>query len=51
MTLADRDFQQMLIEAGLEPDLESNPEKFRHSLEGDVARWTPVVSAIRLKID
>jgi tripartite-type tricarboxylate transporter receptor subunit TctC len=51
MTLADRGFQQLLIEAGLEPDLDSNPEKFRRFLEGDVARWTPVVNAIGLKID
>ena len=51
MALADRDFQQMLIEGGLEPDLDSTPEKFRRALEGDVARWTPVVNAIGLKID
>lgn len=49
--LADRNFQQMLIEAGLEPDLDSTPEKFRHSLEEDVAHWRPVVNAIGLKID
>jgi hypothetical protein len=35
----------MLIEAGLEPDLDSNPEKFRRSLEGDIAQWTPIVSS------
>ena len=51
MALADRDFQQMLIEGGLEPDLDSTPEKFRRALEGDVARWIPVVNAIGLKID
>jgi tripartite-type tricarboxylate transporter receptor subunit TctC len=51
MALADLTFQQMLIEAGLEPDLDSNPEMFRHSLEEDVAHWRPVVNAIGLKID
>ena len=51
MALADRDFQQMLIESGLEPDLDSTPEKFRRALEGDLAHWTPVVNAIGLKID
>jgi tripartite-type tricarboxylate transporter receptor subunit TctC len=51
MALADRAFQQMLIEAGLEPDLDSNPEKFRRSLEEDVAHWTPVANAIGFKID
>jgi tripartite-type tricarboxylate transporter receptor subunit TctC len=49
--LADLDFQQKLIESGLEPDLDSTPEKFRRSLEGDIAHWTPVVNAIGLKID
>ena len=36
---------------GLEPDLDSSPEKFRRSLEGDIARWTPIVNAIGLKLD
>jgi tripartite-type tricarboxylate transporter receptor subunit TctC len=49
--LADQDIQQMLIEAGLEPDLDSTPEKFRRSLQDDIAHWTPVVNAIGLKID
>jgi hypothetical protein len=55
MALADRNFQQTLIEAGLEaglePDLDSTPEKFRRSLEDDIAHWTPIVNAIGLKID
>jgi tripartite-type tricarboxylate transporter receptor subunit TctC len=49
--MADRDYQQMLIESGFEPDLDSNPEKFGRSLENDIARWAPVVKAIGLKID
>jgi tripartite-type tricarboxylate transporter receptor subunit TctC len=49
--LADREFQQMLTEAGVEPDLESSPEKFARSLEGDIAQWRPVVNAMGLKID
>jgi len=51
MAVNDREFQQMLIGAGLEPNLDSNPEKFRSSLEGDIAHWKPVVAAIGLKID
>jgi tripartite-type tricarboxylate transporter receptor subunit TctC len=51
MALRDLEFQQMLIEAGLEPDLDSTPEKFRLSLEGDLAHWKPVVHAIGLTID
>jgi tripartite-type tricarboxylate transporter receptor subunit TctC len=50
-TLADREYQQMLIESGFEPDPDSSPDKFRRLLEGDIARWTPIVNAIGLKID
>jgi tripartite-type tricarboxylate transporter receptor subunit TctC len=49
--LAERDYQQILIESGSEPDLDSSPEKFRHALEGDITRWRPVVNAIALKLD
>jgi tripartite-type tricarboxylate transporter receptor subunit TctC len=41
----------MLIEAGFEPTIDSSPEKFRQSLADDIARWTPVVNALGLKID
>jgi hypothetical protein len=51
VALTDREYQQTLIESGLEPDLASSPEKFRRSLEGDIARWTPIVNAIGLKLD
>jgi len=49
--VAEPDFKQMLIDAGIEPTLESSPEKFRQSLAADVALWTPVVKALGLKID
>jgi tripartite-type tricarboxylate transporter receptor subunit TctC len=49
--LAEREYQQILTEAGLEPDLDSSPEKFRRSLESDISHWTPVVNAIGLKLD
>jgi len=48
---ADRNYQQILIESGFEADLGSTPEKFRHVLEDQVARWRPIVSVIGLKID
>ena len=44
-------YQKMLIEAGFEPDVDSNPEKFRRVVEEDIARWTPIVKAIGLKLD
>jgi len=49
--LAERTYQQFLIESGFEPDLDSRPDKFRRSLEEDIARWTPVVRSLGLKID
>ena len=49
--LADSAYQQMLIETGYEPILDSSPEQFRQSLAADVALWTPVVKALALKID
>jgi hypothetical protein len=41
----------MLIDAGIERTLDSNPEKFQRSLAADVVLWTPVVNALGLKID
>jgi tripartite-type tricarboxylate transporter receptor subunit TctC len=49
--VADPRYQKMLIDTGMEPTLDSNPEKFRQSLAADVALWTPVVKALGLKID
>jgi tripartite-type tricarboxylate transporter receptor subunit TctC len=48
---SDPPYKQMLIDAGIEPSLDSSPEKFRQSLAADVALWTPVVQALALKID
>jgi tripartite-type tricarboxylate transporter receptor subunit TctC len=49
--VAEPAYKQMLIDAGIEPTLDSNPEKFRRSLAADVALWTPVVETLGLKID
>jgi tripartite-type tricarboxylate transporter receptor subunit TctC len=49
--VAEPTFKQMLIDAVIEPTLNSSPEKFRQSLATDVALWAPVVKAIGLKID
>jgi tripartite-type tricarboxylate transporter receptor subunit TctC len=49
--LAEPAYQQLLIEGGFEPTLDSSPEKFRQSLAADVALWTPVVKSLGLKID
>jgi tripartite-type tricarboxylate transporter receptor subunit TctC len=49
--LVDPAYQQMLMEAGFEPTPDSGPEKFRKMLADDIALWTPVVTALGLKID
>jgi tripartite-type tricarboxylate transporter receptor subunit TctC len=49
--VAEPAFKRMLIEAGIEPTLNSSPAKFRQSLAADVALWTPVVKSLGLKID
>jgi tripartite-type tricarboxylate transporter receptor subunit TctC len=49
--IAEPAYQRMLIDAGIEPTLDSNPEEFRRSLAADVALWTPIVKALGLKID
>jgi len=49
--IAERAYQQLLIEQGFEPDVDSSPEKFRRLIEDDIARWTPLVQSIGLKLD
>src|SRR5437762_2973675 len=51
MALAEKAYQQFLIEAGFEPDIDSTPEKFRRVMEDDIAKWAPVVKAIGVKLD
>jgi tripartite-type tricarboxylate transporter receptor subunit TctC len=49
--VADPAYRQILIEAGIEPTPDSNPETFRQVLAADIALWTPVVKTLGLKID
>lgn len=49
--IAEPAYRQMLIDAGIEATLDSNPEKFRQSLAADIALWAPIVKALELKID
>ena len=49
--LTERAYQDFLIEGGFEPTPDTSPEKFRQTLEQDVALWRPVVEALGLKID
>jgi tripartite-type tricarboxylate transporter receptor subunit TctC len=49
--MAQAEAQKSLIEQGMEPVTDSSPEKTRRFLEEDIARWTPVVRAIGLKLN
>lgn len=44
-------WQQMLIDGGIEPIVDSDPENFGRSLAADVALWSPVVKALGVRID
>jgi tripartite-type tricarboxylate transporter receptor subunit TctC len=49
--LASEEVRRNLIEQGLEPYPDSTPEKTRRFVEEDMARWTPVIRAIGLKLN
>jgi tripartite-type tricarboxylate transporter receptor subunit TctC len=49
--LAERSYQDMLVGAGFEPDVDSSPEKFRREIEAEIAKWTPIVRSIGIQID
>src|SRR5215468_10178060 len=49
--VAEQAYQRLLIDAGIEPVLDSNPEQLRRTLAADVALWAPVVQKLGLKID
>jgi tripartite-type tricarboxylate transporter receptor subunit TctC len=48
--LADRAYQQFLVDGCFEPDIDSTPERFGRQLADDVARWSPLVETLGLKI-
>jgi tripartite-type tricarboxylate transporter receptor subunit TctC len=50
-TMADPDFQKVLLAAGLEAIPNSNPEHARKFLQEEHDRWLPVIKATGLKID
>ncbi len=49
--LAEPDYQKMLVETGFEPDVDSSPEIFRRRIEAEIAKWTPIVQELGIKID
>jgi tripartite-type tricarboxylate transporter receptor subunit TctC len=49
--MADREFQQAFISSGFEPYVDSNPAKAKRFVEVEIARWTPIIKAIGLKLE
>src|SRR5258705_11649442 len=49
--MADPQFQQAFVASGFEPFPESTPDKTRHFTEDEIARWTPIIKAIGLKLE
>jgi tripartite-type tricarboxylate transporter receptor subunit TctC len=49
--MADKELQRMYTIAGFDSDLESTTERTRRFLDEEIARWTPVIKEIGLKLD
>lgn len=49
--LADPEFQRALVTAGTDPVLDSGPEQTRGFLEKEIARWTPIIKSVGLKVE
>jgi tripartite-type tricarboxylate transporter receptor subunit TctC len=49
--LADGDYQQLLISGTFEPHGDLDPAAYRRYVESELARWTPIVATLGLKID
>jgi tripartite-type tricarboxylate transporter receptor subunit TctC len=49
--LSDQGYRQLLVSGTFEPQPDLDGEAYRRYVEGEIARWTPVVRAIDLKID
>jgi tripartite-type tricarboxylate transporter receptor subunit TctC len=49
--LAEPEFQRALVTAGTEPVLDSGPEKTRRFVEEEIARWTPIIKSVGLKVE
>ena len=49
--MADSDFQQAFIASGFEPYVDSSPEKAARFATDEIARWSPIIKAIGLKLE
>jgi tripartite-type tricarboxylate transporter receptor subunit TctC len=49
--LSDPDYQQLLISGTFERQTGLDPEAYRRYVESEIARWSPIVGTLGLKID
>jgi tripartite-type tricarboxylate transporter receptor subunit TctC len=49
--LSDPELQQMFHAAAFEPRPDSGPEHVRRFLDEEIARWSPIIKSINLKLD
>jgi len=49
--MGDGEFQRSMAASGFERDLDSSPDKTRAFVADEIARWTPVIKGIGLKLD
>jgi tripartite-type tricarboxylate transporter receptor subunit TctC len=51
VAMADKQFEQAFVAAGFEPARNFGPQQTRQFVEEELARWTPVIKAIGLKVE
>jgi tripartite-type tricarboxylate transporter receptor subunit TctC len=49
--MADQTYQQSLVDAAVIPVSDWTPEKFDQFMTSEVARWTPLVTSIGIRLD
>jgi tripartite-type tricarboxylate transporter receptor subunit TctC len=49
--LADKSYQELLISGTFEVEPRLSPAEYKRFVDGDIARWRPIVTAMGIKID
>jgi len=49
--MTDPEFQRLLVTSGFAPQVDSGPDRARRFLSDEIARWTPVIKGLGLRLD
>jgi tripartite-type tricarboxylate transporter receptor subunit TctC len=49
--MSDESYRRSLVASGFEPHADSSPQRTRRFVEDEIARWSPVIRSIGLKLD